>query len=556
MKEVKQIVIVGGVAGGMSAAARLRRRDEKAEIIVLERTGYVSFANCGLPYFIGREIPEYDDLVLQTPQSLGARFRLDVRVGHEVRHIDREKKEVGGIRVADGSEFVLPYDELILSVGAQPIRPPIPGLELEGVFTLRNMEDTAEVDRWITQKNPKHAVVVGGGYIGIEMAEQLHHRGMTVQVIDAAPQIIAPLDMEMAEMVQKALTDRGVGLHLNAPLKEIAAGGGLVGTVKAGAAELAADLVILGLGVRPDSKIAQEAGLKVGPRGGILVDEHLRTEDPHIWAVGDAIEVVNPISGEKVQIALGGPANRQGRMVANNICGAGESYGGTIGTAILRVFDLQVGATGLKEAQLKQSGASYEAIYLHPGHHAGYYPGAQPIAMKLLFDPKTEKIYGAQAIGKAGVDKRVDVIATAILAGMKVTDLAELELSYSPPFGSAKDPINIAGMMAQNVIDGLMRQAQWHQIPQFDPQKEFLLDVRGPGEVAKGAIPGSVNIPLDALRDRLSEVPKDKTIIVYCRSGQRSYFASRILSLHGYDARNLSGAWLTYTGAGMPSDRS
>lgn len=556
MDSVKRIVIVGGVAGGMSAAARLRRLDEKSEIIVLERTGYVSFANCGLPYFIGREISDYDDLLLQTPQSLGARFRLDVRVGHEVRSIDRRKKEVAGVCLADGSSFALPYDELILSVGAQPIRPPIPGLELAGVFTLRNMEDTADMDGWITEKSPKHAVVVGGGYIGIEMAEQLHHRGMTVQVIDAAPQIIAPLDREMAELVQKELTERGVGLHLNAALKEIAPGGGLVGTVKAGDAELPADLVILGLGVRPDSKIAQDAGLKVGPRGGIQVDEHLRTEDPHIWAVGDAIEVVNPISGEKVQIALGGPANRQGRMVANNIYGAGESYGGTIGTAILRAFDLQVGATGLKEAQLKQAGANYEAIYLHPKHHAGYYPGAENIAIKLLFDPKTEKIYGAQAVGKAGVDKRIDVIATAILADMKVTKLAELELSYSPPFGSAKDPINIAGMMAQNVVEGLMRQAQWHQIPDLDPQTEFLLDVRGPGEVAKGAIAGSVNIPLDALRDRLSEVPKDKKIVVYCHSGQRSYFASRILSLNGYDVRNLSGAWVTYTGAGMPSDRS
>lgn len=552
MESGKRIVIVGGVAGGMSAAARARRLDEQAEIIVLERTGYVSFANCGLPYFLGREIPEYEHLILQTPQSLATRFRLDVRVGHEVLRIDRDKREVSGRNLNDGSGFTLPYDELILSVGARPIRPPVPGLDREGVFTLRNMEDTAAVDKWIVERSPREAVVVGGGYIGIEMAEQLHRRGMKVHVVDAAPQIIAPLDVEMAEIVQRELRLHGIGLHLNSPLAEIADGGGSVGVVKAGDTELKADLVVLGLGVRPDSQIAAEAGLKLGSRGGIQVDEHLRTEDPHIWAVGDAIEVVNPISGEKVQIALGGPANRQGRMVADNIFGAGESYGGTIGTAILRAFELQVGATGLKETQLRQAGLSYEAIHLHPKHHAGYYPGAENIALKVLFCPKTEKIYGAQAVGKAGVDKRIDVIATAILAGMKVTGLAELELSYSPPFGSAKDPVNLAGMMAQNVVDGLLRQAQWHEVTALDPASEILLDVRGDAEVAKGTIPGSIHIPLDFLRDRLPELPKDKKIVVYCHSGQRSYFASRILSLNGFEVRNLSGAWVTYTQAGMP----
>ncbi len=550
----KRIVIVGGVAGGMSAAARARRLDETSEIIVLERSGYVSFANCGLPYYLGREIENYDDLILQTPQSLGARFNLDVRVGHEVRSIDREKREVTVVNLSEKSEFRLSYDELILSVGAKPIVPPVPGLDRPGVFTLRNMEDTAAIDGWIEEKSPRQVVVVGGGYIGVEVAEQLHHRGLEVCIIDAAPQILPPLDEEMAALAQEKIREKRMSLLLQSPLKEIGDGDGLVGVVRAGEHEITADIVILGLGVRPDSDLAKNAGLATGPRGGIQVGPNLQTEDPHIWAVGDAIEVMNPISGDKVQIALGGPANRQGRMAANNIYGADEIYSGTIGTAILRLFDLQIGSTGLKEAQLKSSRADYEKVYLHPKDHAGYYPGATPIALKLLFNPKTEKIYGAQAVGRAGVDKRIDVIATAMKAGMKVTDLAELELSYSPPFGSAKDPVNLAGMMAQNVVEGYLRQFHWHQMPEFDPTKQFLLDVRSAGEVSKGRIPGSTNIPLDALRGRLDELPKDKEIVVYCHSGQRSYFASRILSLNDFSVKNLSGAWVTYQGAGMETE--
>lgn len=548
-------MIVGGVAGGMSAAARARRLNEEAEIVVLERTGFVSFANCGLPYYLGGEIPEFEDLVLQTPEALHQRFKLDVRVLHDVQKIDRQNKTVSGRNLADQSSFTIPYDDLILSVGAQPIRPSIPGLDLEGVFTLRNLEDTRAIDQWVNEKAPRTAVVVGGGYIGIEMAEQFHHRGMKVHVIDAAPHILPPFDPEMAVYAQDILEENGVEVHLNSPLKEIKKGGGLAGTVVAGEKTIQADLVILGLGVRPDSQIASAAGLPTGPRGGIKVSPQLRTEDPHIWAVGDAIEVVNPISGETVQIALGGPANRQGRMVANNIFGANDSYGGTIGTAILRVFSLQVGATGLKEAQLKQSGTRYEVVYLHPKHHAGYYPGAKTLAIKLLFSPENEKIFGTQIVGEEGVDKRVDVIATAIKAGMKVTDLAELELSYSPPFGSAKDPINIAGMIAQNVIDGLVSHAQWHELEELDSKKTLVLDVRGPSEVAKGKIPGSLNIPLNDLRDRLSELPQDREIVVYCHSGQRSYFASRVLALKGFKVRNLSGAWCTYSTSSKVSGR-
>lgn len=544
MNSKRKIVIVGGVAGGMSAAARIRRLDEKAEITVLERTGFVSFANCGLPYFLGREIESYDDLILQTPGALAKRFRLDVRVLHEVTSIDKARKLIRGKNLESEQEFELPYDDLILSVGAAPIKPPVPGIDSPGVFTLRNMEDTAAIDRWISEREPKVAVIVGGGYIGVEMAEQLHHRGMKVHLIDAAPQVLPPFDVEMAELVHRELKQNGVELYLNSPLKEISEG-----LVRAGETEIQSDLVVLGLGVKPDSKLAKEAGLAVGPRGGIQVSPQLRTEDPHIWAVGDAVEVVNPISQEKVQIALGGPANRQGRMVADNIYGAEESYRGTIGTAILRVFDLQAGCTGLKEAQLAQADRSFEAIHLHPKHHAGYYPGAESIALKLLFDPEEETILGAQAIGKAGVDKRIDVIATAILGGMKVTDLAQLELSYSPPFGSAKDPINLAGMMAENIVDGLLRQAQWNEIPQLEKGSSVLLDIRSAAEVKHGMLPGSVHIPLDSLRERLSELPKEKEIVVYCRSGQRSYFASRILALNGFKVKNLSGAWLTYQSA-------
>lgn len=542
---MKKIVIVGGVAGGMSAAARLRRLDEEADIVVLERTGYVSFANCGLPYYLGREIPKFEDLVLQTPESLASRFRLDVRVAHEVRGVDPEKKTVSGLNLQTSEEFELPYDDLILSVGAQPIKPPLPGLDLEGVFTLRNLEDTAAIDDFIEARKPKRAAVVGGGYIGLEMAEQLHRRGLEVHLFDAAPQTLPPFDAEMAELVQRELEKNGVFLHLASPLDRIDPGGeGQVGIVKAGRAEVHADLVILGLGVRPDTALAKAAGVEIGNRG-IRVDDHMRTSVPNVWAVGDAIEVVNPISGEQVVIALGGPANRQGRIVANNICGGDDRYNGTIGTAILRVFELQAGATGLKEAQLKEAGLKYEAIYLHPKDHAGYYPGATPISLKFLFDPESGKIYGAQAVGQAGVDKRIDVIATAILAGMTASELADLELAYSPPFGSAKDPINLIGMMAENISAGLLKQIQWHEISSLD-DSSFLLDVRSAGEVKRGSIEGSVHIPLPELRDRLDEVPKDKTIVVFCQSGQRSYFASRLLALRGYDARNLSGAYLTY----------
>lgn len=544
----RKIVIIGGVAGGMSAAARIRRLDERAEILVLEKSGYVSFANCGLPYFLGREIPKYEDLLLQTPEGLASRFRIDVRVKHTVTSISPEQQIVEGVQ-SGGAPFQYPYDELIISVGGRPIVPPLPGLDTEGVFTLRNMEDTARIDHFIEDRKPKNAVVVGGGYIGVEMAEQLHRRGLTIHLVEAAPQILAPFDSEMAQMAQDELERQGVVLHLNSPLKGVFPGGGLVGTVRAGAEELQADLVVLGLGVRPDSELAAHAGAALGPRGGIKVSPEMKSSIDHVWAVGDVVEVTNPISGEDVVIALGGPANRQGRIVANNICGIADRYDGTLGTAILRVFDYQAAATGLKESQLQAQGRDYEVIYLHPKHHAGYYPGAETISLKMLFCPKSGKIYGAQAFGKAGVDKRMDVIATALKSGLTAPQLADLELCYAPPFGSAKDPINLAGMMAENVMSGLLCQIQWHELQSLDLSGVTLLDVRSPAEVEKGTIAGSVAIPLSELRTRLDEIPTSKPVIAYCQSGQRSYFATRYLTQKGYQARNLSGAYLTYSGA-------
>ena len=557
----KKIVIISGVAGGMSAAARLRRLSETAEIVIFERSGYVSYANCGLPYYLGGEIKTREALLLQTPDSLQKRFRLDVRVQHEVTAINPEQKTVTVRDMRTNQSVEESYDELILAVGAAPIRPRLAGLERDGVFTLRSIEDLDQIDGWMHTQKPKQAVVVGGGFIGLEVAEQLKHKGLSVTLVDSGNQVLKPLDADMVAWVHEELTQNGITLKLNATLSEIAspeahpveAGSAppKVGWVKAGEGNpLPADLVIMGLGVRPEIGLAQQAGLTIGQRNGIQVNPQLQTSHPHIWAVGDAIEVTNPISQQETLIALGGPANRQGRIVANNIMGLTDAYNGTLGTAIIRVFGLTAASTGLNEGQLKQLNKPYEAIFLHPSHHASYYPGACRISLKVLFHPTTGVLYGAQAVGKEGVDKRMDVLATALKAGMTVRDLAELELSYSPPFGSAKDPINLAGMMGENVLDGLMTQAQWHEVGQNNlatTQQAFqLLDVRQPEEHAKGSIPDSINIPLDQLRQRLSELSKQTPVIAYCQSGQRSYFATRVLNQQGFKAKNLSGAYLTW----------
>lgn len=550
-----RLVIIGGVAGGASAAARARRLSEEAEIIVLERGPHVSFANCGLPYFVGGEIVNEEDLLVQTPKSLHSRFNLDVRVNSEVVSIDREAKVVNVRELANDREYTLPYDALVISTGAAPLTPPIPGIEREGHFTVRNVPDVVRIKSWLSESEGTRAVVVGGGYIGLEIAEQLvRHGGVSVSLVEALPQVMAPLDPEMAAWLHLELKQHGVELctgsavaAFEAPSDAESARASIV-VLKDGR-RLPADVVILGMGVKPESALAKAAGLEIGERGGIRVNERMQTSDSAIYAVGDVVEVRDVITGAWSLIPLAGPANRQGRIAADNIMGRSASYHGTQGTAVLRLFGLTAGCTGANEKALRAAGIACEVLHLHPASHAGYYPGAEPIALKVLFAPDTGKLLGAQAVGRDGVDKRLDVFATALKAGMNMNDLAELELAYAPPFGSAKDPVNLAGMAAQNVLAGDVALAQWHEIATLDPAKTLVLDVRRADERAKGHIPGSMHIPLDELRGRLSELPKDKEIIASCQSGQRSYFACRLLAQHGFKVRNLAGSWRTFSTA-------
>jgi NADPH-dependent 2,4-dienoyl-CoA reductase/sulfur reductase-like enzyme/rhodanese-related sulfurtransferase len=550
----RRIVIVGGVAGGASAAARIRRLDEHARIVVFERGPHVSFANCGLPYYVGGEIAQREELLLHTPQSLWDRFRIEVRVRTEVMAIDRSAQTVRVRDLTTGEEGSEGYDALILAPGAVPVRPPLPGLDRPGHFFVRNVPDVEAIRGWIEEHRARRAVVVGGGYIGLEMTEQLHRRGLEVALVEALPQVMAPLDPEMAGWLHRELRSQGVHLHLGDPVTafeppaESESAAASVVRLRSGF-RLPADVVILALGVRPEVTLARQAGLALGELGGIRVDDYLRTSDPHIWAVGDAIEVRDRVTGQWTLLPLAGPANRQGRVAANNVCGRPTRYEGSWGTAILRLFGLTAACTGANEKTLRRLGLPFEAVHLHPGSHAGYYPGAQPIAMKILFNPESGRLWGAQAVGRDGVDKRIDVLATALQAGLTVDDLADLELAYAPPFGSAKDPVNLAGMAAQNVRQGLVRLAQWHEVERLDPARTLLLDVRSAEERRQGAIPGSVHIPLPQLRDRLRELPRDREIIVACASGQRSYFACRVLEQHGFRVRNLTGSYRTWSAA-------
>ena len=546
----KRIVIVGGVAGGMSCAARARRLSESSSIVVLERGPHPSFANCGLPYHMGGEIADRAKLIVQTPESLHRSLNLDVRPLNEVVSIDPVAKTVSVRRLSDGSVYTEPYDTLVLSTGAAPIRPAIPGIDRPGVFTLRSIPDMDAILRWIEERKAKRVVVGGGGYIGLEVAEQLRHRGLEVALVQDSQQIMMPLDPELASLLAGELRDHGVALYMGegvAGFEDVQAGEeGVLAVVTKSGRRLPADLVVLGLGVRPDIAIAKAIGLEIGERGGLRVDAHMRTSDPNIYAVGDAVEVTDRVLGGRAVIPLAGPANRQGRIAADNIFGIPATYKGTQGTAVLRLFNLVAACTGANEKGLRREGRSYQVVSLHPGSHAGYFPGAHPIAMKLIFDPESGKVLGAQAVGRDGADKRIDVIATAIAGGMTVDDLAELELCYAPPFGSAKDPVNMAGMIAQNVRAGLVRTIHPGEVQQALAEGATLLDVREPNEQAKGTIPGARLIPLGQLRSRLSEIPKDRPLIVYCQSGQRSYYAARLFAQHGYDVRNLSGAYKTW----------
>ncbi|MBC8378135.1 MAG: FAD-dependent oxidoreductase [Planctomycetes bacterium] len=544
----KRVLIIGGVAGGASAAARLRRLDEKLQIVMFERGPYISFANCGLPYHISNVIADRKRLLVQTPEKMTERFNIDVRVQSEVIRIDRDQKEVVVHNLQTGEEYTESYDALVLSPGAEPIRPPIPGADLKQVYTLRSIPDMDAIKKDVDESKSAHAVIVGGGYIGLEMAEALIERGLKVSLVELAPQVMGTVDPEMAAPLHQELKLNGVDLIINTSINAIENNDTGLNVNLSNGDLLKTDLVILAIGVRPETKLASEAKLQIGPRGGIKVNDHMQTSDPAIYAVGDAVEVTDFVGGFETLIPLAGPANRQGRIAADNICGKKSVYRKTQGTAICKVFNLAVATTGMNEKNLKRAGINYEKIYVHPANHAGYYPGATQISLKLLFDPDTGKILGAQAVGADGVDKRIDVIAVAMRAGLGVQQLQDLELNYAPPYGSAKDPVNYAGFVASNVLSGDMPICHWNQVagPKDD---QMLLDVRTPAEVQAGTIPGSVNIPLDDLRGRLNELPKNKEVLAFCQVGLRGYLACRILMQNGYKCRNLTGGYKTYCAA-------
>ncbi|HLA85207.1 MAG TPA: FAD-dependent oxidoreductase [Thermoguttaceae bacterium] len=542
---MKRILIIGGVAGGASAAARARRLSEDAEIVLFERGEAISFANCGLPYYIGGAITDRKRLLLQTPEGFRRRYHVDVRTRTEVVRIDRAARRLIVRDLKNNQERDEPYDALVLSPGAEPVRPLIPGSDAPGVFTLRNLADTDRIKAAADRAGEGRAVIVGGGYIGLEMAEALRRRGLDVTLVELAKQVFVAADPEMVAPLHQQLEYHGVDLRLGTSVTEIHADDGGLRVVPSDGRAVDARLVILAVGVRPETTLAREAGLELGPTGGIAVDEHMRTSDPAIYAVGDAVEVRQLIDGTPVLIPLAGPANRQGRIAADNILGRPSVYGRTQGTAVCKVFDLTIGMTGLTEKSLRRAGRAYEKIYVHPSSHAGYYPGATPLSLKLLFDPENGKVLGAQAVGASGVDKRIDVLAVAIRAGLTVRDLAEQELAYAPPYGSAKDPINYAGFVATNVLDGDMPVC--HAADVVAPgENQLLLDVRTAAEVAAGTIPGAVHVPLDELRGRMGELPREKEILAFCQVGLRGYLATRILMMAGFRCRNLSGGYKTY----------
>ena len=541
----KRVVIVGGVAGGATCAARLRRLDEEAEIVILERGPYVSFANCGLPYYVGNVIQEESRLLLASPALFRERFNIEVRTQNEVFAIDRTASTVSVRDLETGREYSEPYDALVLSPGATAVRPPWPGIDLPGIFTLRTIPDSTEIRHWIDEKKPHNAIVVGGGFIGLEMAENLAHRGIVVTIVELANQVMPPLDPEMAEYAKQRLESRGVSLALADAVAKFEQGtNGCLSVHTQSGKAYQAELVVLAIGVRPETKLARYAGLELGQRGGIRVDSQMRTSDPRIWAVGDAVEVRNRVTGQWELIPLAGPANRQGRVAADTISARDAHFDGVQATAVCGFFDLTVALTGATEKSLRRAGMNdFESIYLHPGNHVGYYPGAQAIHLKLLFRKSDGLVLGAQAVGEEGVARRIDVIATAIQMKATVFDLEEAELCYAPQYGAAKDPVNMAGMIAANVVRGDAQLAPWDQL---DSTGAFLLDVRQPNEFEAGSIPGSVNIPLGQLRSHLGELPTDREIWINCGVGQRAYYACRILSQHGLHARNLSGGYSTY----------
>ncbi|ENM3890134.1 FAD-dependent oxidoreductase, partial [Vibrio cholerae] len=560
-----KILIVGGVAGGASAAARARRLSEDAQIIMFERGNFVSFANCGLPYHIGGDIKDRSKLLLQTPESFLARFNVDVRIMNEVLSINRQDKTVAVKNLLDGSEYEETYDFLLLSPGASPIVPPIPGLNNPLTHSLRNIPDMDRIIKSIQMNKPEHATVVGGGFIGLEMMEAFHQLGIKTSLIEMADQVMTPVDREMAGFAHAEIRAKGIDLKLGVALESVQfLRNEHIASIEAGENEkhqhlegeleltlnngekIITDILIMAIGVRPETKLAIEAGLKIGALGGIYTNEYMQTNDPSIYAVGDAVEEKDFVTGEQTLVPLAGPANRQGRMAADNMLGRKETYQGTQGTAICKIFDLAVASTGKNEKQLKRAGIEYEKVYVHTSSHTSYYPGAEVVSFKMLFDPKSGKILGAQAVGKDGIDKRIDVMAVAQRAGMTVEQLQHLELTYAPPYGSAKDVINQAAFVANNIIKGDATAIHYDEIEKLS-ENQVLLDVRNPGELESiGFLEGAINIPVDQLRHRMNELPKDKEIVIYCQVGLRGNVAYRQLVNNGFKARNLIGGYRTY----------
>lgn len=545
-----KLVIIGGVAGGATAAARARRLNETAGIILFERGEHISFANCGLPYYIGGIIEQRKDLLVTTRESFMKRYNIDVKINCEVAAIHRDTKEVIVRDLLSGRTYKESYDKLILSPGAEPVRPPLQGIDLDGIFRLRNIPDSDRIKAMIETRKPRSAVVVGGGYIGLEMVENLVHRGVDTTVVEMSDQVMAPLDPEMAAIAQAYLKEKGVRLELGSRVESFGqADDGILVSTSLGN-RIHCDMVILSIGVRSENRLAKEAGLRVGERGGIVTDDTMRTSDPDIFAVGDAVEIKEYVTGHPGMFALAGPANKQARIAADNAMGRHSVYKGALGTSIVRLFNLTVAATGANEKHLKECKIPYEVSYTHSGSHASYYPGSKPMGIKLIFTPDKGRLLGAQIVGEEGVDKRIDILATALHGGMTVFDLEELELAYAPPYSSAKDPINMAGFVASNVMRGDLQAVHWNSYAELNGANTLLLDLRTKKEIEKlGTLPGSVHIPIDELRDALGELDRNKEYVAFCAVGMRGYLAHRILVQNGFSSKNLSGGYRTFVNA-------
>jgi len=543
-----KVVIVGGVAGGATAAARIRRMDDSAQIVVFERSSFVSYANCGLPYYIGGVITDKRDLTLQSPDGFRERFRIDVRVRHEVTAIDVDAKTVTVRGLDTGETYTETYDKLLLSPGARPTVPDVPGKDLPGVFTLRTVEDTFRIREYVEENAPKSAVIAGGGFIGLEMAENLTAAGVRVTLLQRPKQVLPPLDGDIAAFLHAHIREKGVDLRLGCALESIEKDGQALAVRASGTELVRADMVVLALGVTPDSKLARDAGLRLGAKDSIAVNDRMETSAPDVYAVGDAVEITHFVSGAKALVPLAGPANKQGRIAADNICGLDRRYTGAQGSSVVRVFDMTAAATGLNEKTAAAAGIDYDKIVISPTSHASYYPGANRMVMKVLYEKGTLRLLGANAAGYDGVDKRMDVLAGAIRAGQSALDLRDLELCYAPPYSSAKDPVNMAGYVIENIVEGRIKQYHWHDVAGLPRDGSVtLLDVRTPGEYKGGCAEGFINIPVDELRDRVSELDPGKPVYVMCQGGIRSYYACRFLAQNGFDCYNFSGGYMFYS---------